>query len=74
MSAAAEDPCSNAAHPENEDYISLSLDDVEESSSHESLTSDDVQVDETVREHAAARSTPWCVDVPWHRCRNAAEM
>ncbi|WFD19091.1 polynucleotide adenylyltransferase [Malassezia caprae] len=74
MSAAAEDSLSNAAHPENEDYISLALDDVEESSSSESVSSDDVQVDKTVREHAAARSTPWSIDVPWHRCQNAAEM
>lgn len=31
-------------------------------------------VDDSIREHAAARSTPWAADVPWHRCRNVAEM
>lgn len=74
MSEASEGPHTNVAPSGNEDFISLALDDIEDSSSEESFASDDVQVDKTVREHAAARSTPWCVDVPWHRCRNAAEM
>ena len=30
--------------------------------------------DDSVREHAVARSTPWTADIDWHKCRNCAEM
>lgn len=63
-----------AHHSDTEDYISLALDDEASMSSSGSSPSEDVQVDKTVREHAAARSTPWSADVPWNDCRNVAEM
>lgn len=31
-------------------------------------------VDDSVREHASARSTPWARDIAWHECSNVAEM
>ncbi|WFD37044.1 polynucleotide adenylyltransferase [Malassezia cuniculi] len=31
-------------------------------------------IDDTVREHASARSTPWARDIAWHECKNVAEM
>ena len=55
------------------DFISFDQSDeshVEESESEP----EPVVVDDTVREHASARSTPWAQHVPWHDCRNVSEM
>ena len=55
------------------DFISFDQSDeshVEESESEP----EPVVVDDTVREHASARSTPWAQHVPWHQCRNVSEM
>ena len=55
------------------DFISFDQSDeshVEESESEP----EPVVVDDTVREHASARSTPWAQHVPWHKCRNVSEM
>lgn len=31
-------------------------------------------IDDSVREHATARSTPWARNIAWHECKNVAEM
>ena len=53
-----------------DDFIGFDWDDGEVSSENEKQ----VDVDTSVRAHAAARSTPWASHVPWHKCRNVAEM
>ena len=70
------------------DYIAFDFDDAGEAPESQSSTPDTMgaaaggggkrkrgsAVDDSIQEHAAARSTPWAADVPWHRCRNVAEM
>lgn len=65
---------------EDEDFIAFDMEDEPEeaeTSQHDALPTQShvpVSVDDTIREHAAARSTPWALHVPWHKCRNVAEM
>lgn len=55
-----------------DDYIAFDLGEGSESDVPEEKHA--TTVDDAVREHATARSTPWATDVEWHRYRNAAEM
>ncbi|WFD47743.1 hypothetical protein GLX27_002403 [Malassezia furfur] len=57
-----------------DDFIAFDLgegSDVEQSEERERTVK---TVDDAVREHASARSTPWATQVEWHRYRNVAEM
>lgn len=52
----------------------ISFDDGEASVDASSSDSEPVVVDDAVREHASARSTPWASHVPWHQCRTVSDM
>lgn len=54
-----------------DDFISFDMEDEYDESASPPAP---VVVDDSVREHASARSTPWAQHVPWHQCRNVSEM
>lgn len=57
-----------------DDYIAFDLGDVSDNEPAEEPKKKFAAVDDAVREHASARSTPWAVNIEWHRYRNVAEM
>lgn len=71
-----EGPAEPAAGALGEDFIAFDADDDAEvdSPQPDASTREPVAVDDTIREHASARSTPWALHVPWHKCRNVSEM
>ncbi|WFD31023.1 polynucleotide adenylyltransferase [Malassezia sp. CBS 17886] len=58
------------------DYIAFHVDDAppQEPGGAGTKRKRAARVDDTVREHASARSTPWASLVPWHDCHNVAAM
>ncbi|PKI84475.1 hypothetical protein MVES_001808 [Malassezia vespertilionis] len=58
----------------SDDYIAFDWDEPVAVSVDARENAQATSVDDAVREHAMARSTPWAAHVPWHAFRNVAEM